>query len=452
MVVPVACLAVFTSPFTGYVRIAVFAVLAIIYFLVVYYFKDKVKKCISNILEYIESIDDKKLLLILTVSMIVIKGIYTLFFNYDATVDGDIKIYNDIANTIISSKSLHTDAISHLYGVALHFVVFKLLNIPLHIGIFLTFFIGTLVNYLSFKQIIGKAKSFLLIMFYVLMPSSGLISFCPTHELFVYMYMSIFLYAYCCFVRENELKKLISISIVMWITTVLTCLVNPGGYILYVIMILSIVLSNIKWQKKIIIGLVLLLSILSSNIISNILEVNEWNTAMNTYTILIHGSNPYSLGEQVDGYPLKQMRMFIYDNTMDFSREGFLYAGRNVLINQYIYLLSHPVTLLKLICNKIYILWSGVHYPLELANHHHALSGVMYYVLLVINTLMFLFINTLGNLKRKNTNDEIDISTYKLALLGIGAVTMLSIVANKYALYATAYIYLIAMYRVDLKK
>ena len=54
---------------------------------------------------------------------------------------------------------------------------------------------------------------------------------------------------------------------------------------------------------------------------------------------------------------------------------------------------------------------------------------------------------TIGNAYKKSTDDEIEISNYKLELLGVIALTMVCIVVNKYSLYVTLFIYLISFYR-----
>lgn len=445
---PIATVYVFTSPFVGVTRYTIFALLIIIYLLVVFFLKEKVKSIIALLLNKIERVDEKKLILIIFVVMFVLKAVYTILFNYDATSDGDIEIYNQIADSIVSTGKIESNAISHLYGVGLHFALFKLLSLPLHIGLFVVILIGTLSNYLSFKRIVGKEKAFLTVLLYIIMPSTTMMSFCPTHEVFVYMYISVFLLAFTSMLRNDSLLKEMLYGLVCVASVVLTCLVNPGGYIVCVILVLCLLLTDIRIKDKVVIVVMLVLILLGNSGISKLLNVNEFNTTQNTYTILIHGSNPNSLGEQVDGYPLKQMRMYIHAYTNDFSKEGFNEAAQHVLIGQYKFLLAHPTTLVKLVLHKIYILWSGVHYPLELAFHNNAYSTITNYILLVINTLVYLFVITLRSVYKRIDKDRIEISVYKLELLGIIALTMLCIVANKYALYATIFIYLISFYSV----
>jgi len=452
---PLAALYVLTSFLTGTIRYIAFAAEIIAYLAVIYFAKDYVKKAITIVLDKVSHMDKKKMYIIIFLFALISKVIFTIFFNYDGTQSGDIKIYNDIAEQIIETHSLHTDAISHLYGLALHFVLFKLIRMPIHIGLFIVCLIGTSANFFSFCRLIGKDKAFLAVMIYLLMPSTALMVFCPTHELFVYMYVSLFLFFFNKMIYEEETAKTILWFALSTMSTVLTCFVNPGGYIIYVILLLSVILSNMKINKKVLAVGVLLLSFLFSNLISDYLEINEYNTTINTYTILIHGANPESLGEQVDGYPLKQMRQYIYDNTLDFSQAGFVDAAKNVLINHYKYLLTHPIILLRLLIHKTYMLWSGVHYPIELANYYGAVSGPIYYIFLGISTLIYLTVLTIGNVfkpKCTKTDDDMALSNYKLEFLGVIALTFLCIVVNKYSLYVTLFIYLIAFSRAEFEE
>ena len=447
---PIATVYVFTSPFVGTTRYIIFALLIVFYLLVVCFLKVKVKSIITLLVNRLERVDEKKLLLIIFAVMIVLKVVYTILFNYDATTEGDIEIYNEIAESIVSTGRIESNAISHLYVVGLHFAVFKLFRLPLHLGLFISILIGTFCNYTSFKGIIGKEKAFLITILYIVMPSTVMMSFCPTHEVFVYMYISLFLLLFTSIFKCESvmIKSLLSLASI--VVAVLTCLVNPGGYIICIILTLCILFTNLKKIDKLIICIILILVLLGINGVSKLLNVNEYNTTQNTYTILIHGSNPNSLGEQVDGYPLKQMRMYIHTYTYDFSEEGFNEAAQHVLFGQYKYLLTHPITFVKLVLHKIYILWSGVHYPLELAYHNNAFSMITNYTLLVMNTLIYLFAITLRSIYKKTDKNRVDISIYKLELLGIIALTMFCIVANKYALYATIFIYLVSFY--DIKK
>lgn len=446
--IPFLSLYVLTSFLSGMIRIAAFVLLVIFYFLIIRFFKDKIYQLLSAFYKKCETMDRKTMIIILSLVMIIGKIIATVFFSFDSTGNGDIGIYNEIAERIYTTGNIHSSAISHLFGIALHFVVFKYMHLPLHVGMFIAFFIGTIVNFISFSDLMGKEKTFMILLVYTLMPSSFVISFCLTHELFVYMYLSLFLLCFVRFLRSAAISKTLAYLLGMIVFTVLTCFVNPVGYIIYVIFVLSVLFSNADLRKKAMIIAALLASLCLSNVISGALEVNEYNTTVNTYTILIHGSNPESLGEQVDGYPEDQMRDYLRKYDLSFKPVHFLEGYRAVLLEQYAYLLTHPATLLRLVAHKLYILWSGVHYPLELAHFYDAMPMGLYLLLLAINALIYLFVITAGNVFAKKQDDGIDQTNYKLTLLGIFGVTMLSVVLNKYSIYATAFLYYIVFMNV----
>ena len=450
MFIPLVTLYVFTSVFQGIVKYILFGFLIVAYLLVIYFAKDKIRSFLKGMLEYLERCSDKKMLLILVVMMIVLRVIYTIFFNYDATsINGDIVIYNDIADQIIATGTIRSDAISHLFAVAIHFVPFKLLHIPIEYGMFVPFFLGTVFNFFSFKEIIGKEKTFLLFIIYLLMPSSILYSFCPTHEVFFYFYLSASLYFINKLLKSTDTAKIVTNAILCVLFIILAVFINPVGYIIYVILLLIILLSRKDLKTKGVVFAVLLLAVLGSRCLDKFLEVNEYRTATNTYTILIHGSNPYSLGEQVDGYPHDQTCFYLADHGLEYNHENYLIGMRAVLLGQYKYLLTHPLTLVQLIVHKYYLLWSGNHYPIEMAHVFGDMPNVVYYLLLIASTLIYLFMITVRNVYKTKKEDDIFISTYKLVLLGVFAVTMLSVVLNKYAVYMTPYLYLLTMYEGD---
>lgn len=446
----VATIYVFTVPFEGTLRTILFIVCLIAFCILAYLLKGKIRLFIKNIINKLKKVDSNKLLLIIILTMVVLKVIYSIFFSFDATQDGDIEIYNDLANQIVATKSIDTNAISHLLGVAIHLALFKVINLPVHIGMFIVLLIGTIINYFSFKDIIGKEKTFIGIMLYILMPSTMFLTFCPTHEIFLYMYISIIVYILNKLVKETKVVNIVIYSLLIVIFSVLSCLINPSGYIALIIMGLVVVLSKLDIRKRIIILVVLLLSLFGNKTLSNSMNVNEHVTTMNTYTILIHGSNIDSLGEQVDGYPLRQIRNYLANNTYDYSDKGFEEGAKAVLLNQYKELLTHPIKLVELIAHKVYILWSGNHYSIEMANNAEALNSVLYYIFLSISALIYLFTLTIGMLLNKKKEDNLLISNYKLVLLGCFGITLLSVVLNKYTLYVTLFIYLISFYKIDI--
>lgn len=446
----VSTLYVFTSVFNGITKTLIFVALIVVYGLVVYFLKDKVKQLLNKLISKLSNMSTKTMLLVLSITMIVLKIVYTIFCNYDATLDGDIGIYANIADQIVETGSLLSGTISHLLGMGLHLAMFKLFKLPIHIGMFIVFFIGTIINFISFKNIIGKEKAFIAVMLYILMPSSILLTFCPTHEIFLYMYLSISIFLINKLITEtNNIYKIIELVLLI-VNSVLACFVNPSGYIALIIIGLIIVLSKLTINKKILIIISLVLSILASSLVGNITGGDSFETEFNTYAILIHGSNPQSLGEQVDSYPVQSAAKYLDSIGLHETHDNVLMAEKVVLMNHYKYLISHPLTLAQLVIHKFYILWSGNHYSIEMAHNFGALGDIVFYILLCISTLLYLFVLTVGLVFSSKKDDDISISNYKLAVLGCFGITMLSVVLNKYSLYVTLFIYLISFYKIDI--
>ena len=119
---------------------------------------------------------------------------------------------------------------------------------------------------------------------------------------------------------------------------------------------------------------------------------------------------------------------------------------KNFLLVENLYLYFFFLLIdIVLLLHKIYILWSGVHYPLELAHFYGVMPSWLYMFFLAVNTLIYLFIITAGNVFKEKQDDNICETNYKLTLLGIFGVTLLSVVLKKYAIYATAFLYYIAI-------
>ena len=441
----ISSLFVFTSFINGVWKYLLFMLIFAAYICIMYFYKDRIRKLINEAIRVFDSLDSKKMILIIVFTSLFAKIIYTNLFYFDSTQGGDISIYNEIANQIVATGELKSSAISHLFGLAAHLALMKTIGMPLHFGTYIAILTGTLFNFVSASRIFGKSRSFLATMTFILMPSTCFLSMCITHEIFVYLYLSIFVFLINSFLRSTDARKTIILSLLLVIDIILTCIVNPAGYIIYVILMLLVLLSNLGNAKKVCLIFVLLFSILGSKAIDKLIDVNEYETTINTYSILIHGSNIGSMGEQQDGFPHMKMREYLTENGMEFNHDNFKIAARAVLFNQYKYLLSHPFDLLRIIVHKIYIQWSGVHYPIELAYVYKSIGIVLYCIILGLNSLIYLFALSIKMIFRKKTEDQIDIVNYKLAILGVLAITMLSVVLNKYLLYITLFIYIVSI-------
>lgn len=442
---------VFTYPFEDNLKIYIFIVSLILFCIIVYLSKEKVEKLLNSLFSNLEKMNYKTMLHIIIITMVVLKALISLTCFFDPTVgeDGDIVIYNQLAESLVNTGKVQNNEIAHLIGVSSHLALLKLLNIPYHIGIFILFLIATIINFFSFKNIIGKEKTFLALMFYILMPSTTLLTFCPTHELFLYLYISISLFALNKVLSEDNLTKQITYCLIMTICIVLGCFVNPACNVLLIIIILIALLSNVIVIKKGLLILVVVISLITSNIINNQFGVSKLATDSNTYSILIHGSSVESRGEHVDKYPAQRAREYLKDNGIEYTFENQLLAYKAVLLNQYKYLFTHPIEFAKLLAHKFYIEWSGDHYSIEMAYNFGAISDIIYYLFLGLSALIYLFVLTLGLIFYKKKNNSMEITNYMLFVLGIVAMLLITLVLNKYSVYVTVFIYLIAFYRLD---
>lgn len=440
---------VYTYALNDNTKAIAFIILITVYLLVLFFFKKRIKNFIAKTLSIISNIDEKKMIIIVSLIMILLKVIFTLLFYFDPTLgDGDIAIYSNIANNI-ANGNVDRNEISHLLGIGYHLATFKRIGIPYHIGLFIVLYIGTIINFFSFKSIIGKSKAFLCILAYIIMPSTVLLSFCPTHEVFVYCYFSLLIFLINKLLKENSLSKQIIYSLLIIIVMTLSNFVNPVTVIILIILAINIILSNINMNKKIILALIIVLSIVSINAFTSLIGIEDRHTQDNATTILICGASVETNGEHVDGYPKSKAREYMKANNIEFTFENQSLAYKQVLLNEYQYLLLHPIKTIKLLAHKFYIEWSGDFYSVEIAKYYGVFNQYTYYFFLSFGAIIYLMVLSVFVLFNKDKVDYIETSNYKLLLLGVMAVLLITLVLNKYSLYATIFIYFISLSQVD---
>lgn len=450
----VSNLCLYASVFSGFSRYLVFLVLAILLGLFVYFFKDKVKKLLDKILSFLNKKSEKELLLYIILIAVVLKVIAYVFFFFDSTLGGgDITIYANIADRIVQNGfDSVKDEIYYLAGMGMHLAIFKYVGIPSHVGVFLAFLLGTIVNYYAFKDIMGKEKSFLTILFYLLMPSTSLLTFCCTHELFVYLYFSIILFVLNKFFKEKEIKKIIMFGILLWIFISLNQTVSPIGKIWYIVLVLIVLLTNTEMIKKVLLIGVLVLTFITGNLTSTGNEDNYISQLNNVEQLLI-GSNVESGGHHTDGRGKDAAREYWAKQGVELTYENLLEGELGALKETYLHLLTHPGDLIKLLSNKFFTAWSGDVYSVELGHAFGGYGDIAYYVMLFISSIIYLFVMCVGVFFYKKEEDEsICYLNYKMVLLGIVAVLLVVEIANKYSCYMTMFIYFIALFRTEVGK
>ena len=442
---------VFCSFINGIMKYFLVSAMMILLFLFFYFFKDKIKNIIDSLINRFKEYNSKKLLLIIIVVAVLLKVIYSVFFYFDTTAyGGDITVYSNIADSIFNEGlGSVKDYIYYLVGMGIHLTVFKKLSLSYHIGMFIIFLIGTIINYISFSRLIGKEKSFLLIMMYIFMPSTCLLTFCITHELFGYFYFSIILFLIACFINEKQISNeiLYALSILLFVS--LNGTVSPMGKIWFIVLAILIMLTNLNKRKKIILAAVLVLTFVTTNYLSTKLEGNTQSQS-NNYEQLLIGSDLNSMGRHTDGRGRDAAREYWEARGVELTYENLVEGEKGALIEQYKYLITHPVDLFVLLANKFYVVWSGDYYSVEFAYLCGVINTPTYYVMLIISALIWLTIMSLSVVYYVKKEENIGINTYKLIILGIMAVLLITEVTNKYSCYMTMFIYFIAVARTNL--
>ena len=450
----VSNLCLYASVFSGFSRYLVFFVLAILLGLFVNFFKDKVKRLLDKIFSFLNKKSEKELLLYIVLTAVFLKVIAYVFFFFDSTLGGgDITIYANIAQRIVQNGfDSVKDEIYYLAGMGMHLAIFKYVGIPSHVGVFLAFLLGTIVNYYSFKEIMGKEKSFLTILFYLLMPSTSLLTFCCTHELFVYLYFSIILFVLNKFFKEKDIKKIIMFGILLWIFISLNQTVSPIGKIWYIVLVLIVLLTNTELIKKVLLIGVLVLTFITGNLTSTGNEDNYISQLNNVEQLLI-GSNVESGGHHTDGRGKDAAREYWAKQGVELTYENLLEGELGALKETYLHLFTHPGDLIKLLSNKFFTAWSGDVYSVELGHAFGGYGDIAYYAMLFISSIIYLFVMCVGVFFYKKEEDESICSlNYKMVLLGIVAVLLVVEIANKYSCYMTMFIYFIALFRTEVGK
>ncbi len=441
----------YVSVFEGFRKYLFFLILLVLVLASVYFFKESVRRILSFVIGRLASISLERLFVILLLSSVLLKTFYYAFFFFDSTAFGeDITIYAQIADSIAENGLNSVERqIYYLVGLGLHLSVFKRLSIPYHLGVYLVFLITTLMNFLVFSRYIGKEKSFILIELYLLMPSTSMLTFCVTHELFVYFYFSMNLFLLNLFLQAADAKKAVLFAVLATVFVSLNQTLSPMGKIWFILLALIILLTDIGIGKKSLLVLVLVSSFLCSDLMTTKLEGNRMSQ-YNNYEQLLIGSDLESMGRHTDGKGKRSAEQYWEARGQYLTPENYVEGQRGALIEQYRYLFTHPLKLFELLANKFFVAWSGDFYSVEYAHNMHSISDLTNIIMLTAGALIWLFVITAGIVFYVKEEKPIAIYNYEIILLGVMAVLLITEIMNKYSSYMTLFIYFIAFSRVRL--
>ena len=192
------------------------------------------------------------------------------------------------------------------------------------------------------------------------------------------------------------------------------------------------------------------MTILSSNVVISRLEVNTQSQSNNVEQLLI-GCDLNSMGRHTDGRGKNAAKKYWRAKGIELTYDNLVEGEKGALIEEYKYLFTHPLKLIELLANKFYVVWSGDFYSIEYGYHMESISSMAYYIMLIMSALIWLLVISIGIVYYDKQDKNISINTYKLLLLGIMSVLLITEVANKYSCYMTIFIYFIAFARVNFK-
>ena len=449
----VSNLFVYVSVFNGWTKYLLLIVIAAVFAFIVVKFKELLRKWLNQAITYLQRYSFWQLIGCVIAISIILKAFYYAFFFFDSTKFGqDITVYANLADKIAEGGIASVDRqIYYLVGMGIHLSIFKKLSIPYDLGVYVVFLIGTIINFFSFTKYIGKEKTFLLIVLYLLMPSTSMLTFCVTHELFVYLYFSIIFVVLNALMNKDETKDLVLYSFLAIIFISLNQTISPMGKIWFILLALLMLLTRIGIKKRIAILAILLISYFCSNYLTTSLEGNN-ASKNNNYEQLLIGCDLESMGRHTDGRGKKAAQAYWEARGQVLTIDNYFEGQKGALIEQYKYLATHPLKLIELLANKFYVAWSGDFYSIEYGHNMGSINDLTFYLMLLTSSFIWLLVISIGTVYYKKKEENIGILNYKTILLGVAAVLLITEIMNKYSCYMTLFLYFISFARAELNK
>lgn len=430
--------------FSEKVKIIIFVILILLFLLLLIFFKKRIQLGLALLLNKISKLTKKQMFLIITILMVVLKILYSLIFYFDPTTTNDVSSrFIELVNLFLNDGILSNTVGDRYYFLTLHLSLFKFLHIPYHIGLFIILSGSILLMFNTFYNI-NKEKAFLLLILYIFMPSTMLLTFCPSHELFLMFYLSLFIFSiYTIFESSSILKKVLYTLLILISIFMCKCFSYVGS-ILMIIIFITLLLT--KYNNKVILTIILVFAISITNIYSYAFSYS-WRNKELMYHSLLYGTSIESKGTFIEGYPKSIIEGIKNDNKdiniHDLQEEKY----KNELDSNINKLLNNPTDLIKTLSNKFYILFSGNHYSIEMLKNNRNINDILYYVLLGINEIIYIFFIFIG-LINNDKNEESYITFIEIIVILISIMLLINEALNRYALYITPFVFMICLSRV----
>ncbi|MEA4821282.1 MAG: hypothetical protein VB122_03460 [Erysipelotrichales bacterium] len=418
------------------------------------------KKSLVYILTKMSKISIKKMIFII-ISIIVVEIICVIvLFVFPTYVFNDTALYVEISE-MISSTGFVNIALSypHLLFTGLFLSIFNLLNISYVTGMFCLFLAACVIYFLAFSKALGKERSFLAVVGYLLMPSSIMWTFSITHEMFYFFFVSvIFYYSFDMFMSKKYIwwKLVIILSMLE-----LSNLINPISVILIISCIIYSIITVRKSMYKVIVAMVIITVIPLGTIISKSASIHylgyELKNAPFSSNLLV-GANYESQG-RYNQEILDKVHYIINARGLADNVENYQKVSTELLIEEYKSLLSSPYKFFELIATKFYIAWSGDHYSIEMLSNYGVtfrlndkLSHLINLMMLGVSACVYLLYICIGitsyRSEPKNSNS---INFTKCLVLGVITTLLIIEIMNKYSVHTTILLYMIAVSKIGSK-
>lgn len=418
----------------------------------------RIQKWCSLIFDQLSKLSLRKMVFILFLIIVVERLGVLILFEFPTFVFNDTALYVEIAEMISSTGTVNI-ALSypHLLFMGLFLSAFNFMHIPYIVGMFCLFLVGCILYFLAFTKILGKERSFLVLVGYLLMPSSIMWTFSITHEMFYFFFVSIIFY----FVFDMMVnRKLIWWKIVILVALLeMSQLINPISLILMISCGIYSLIVIKKPIRKFLVILAIVAVIPLSTMLSQAASVHylgyELKSAPFSSNLLVGAS--YESQGRYNQEILDQVHAQIESRGLENNVENYQKVSTELLVNEYKYLLSNPSKLLGLWATKFYIVWSGDHYSLEMLMNYNAVFRMnpafthgLILLMLGISACIYLLFIFLGITSvRSKSKDSNAINFTKCLLLGMMATFLIIEVMNKYSVHATILLYMIAISKIN---
>lgn len=445
------------------VLIAVLGSLVLIFALLfLYKFYDAIMNKICSALAFVKRISYIKMLIILVFVSLFTKLVCIFVFRIDS-----INSHPDINVYITTSKELARNGFASKYGGYCysysHMFWFSVFLLPITkvfgdsqiaFSIYLSV-INTISVFLFFDvvtKVFSKDRAFVILIAFVLLPSQILLPQYITHENALLFFLSITVWLYFKVIPSIQNSFIKKCIYVLFILNLFFCyMVNGLGLVIFLAFFILFIIELLRKKTKryLLVTSVKCISIIGililGSIITNYIQLSHTQLEQNyvrgnkvLWTLYV-GSNSNTKG----AWSIEDCNN--WDNLPEETDELAIDNYRKeLLIDRYVDLISHPKNLILLFKDKFSIMWSDFTYSITFANEtipnkeiKHIYNQYLFKLLTLLNYFVLFVVSAFGLQsiiinRRKKTNTFFIF--LELFLLGSTALLMLTELSNKYTI------------------